>query len=204
MPENVSYHAELGELATTFGLRHATTKTVVTALALARDPAVDLLFLLSVPTALKTALLRSARLLVYTPAEEHFGIVPLEAMLAGLPVLACDSGGPTETVVEGVTGWLRDPADVGAWTEVLALALGADDAGHLAAMREAGPRRVRDNFSDVQMAERLERVLAEMDGRAAGGVRGGTTVVLAMSAALVCLTVGALAAALAAKRFLSL
>ena len=45
---------------------------------------VDVLFLLSVPNTLKMMLLNAARLLVYTPANEHFGIVPLEAMLAGV------------------------------------------------------------------------------------------------------------------------
>lgn len=171
VPENVSYHAELAELAEKLGLGHATTKTVVTALALARDASVDVLFLLSVPSALKASLLKSARLLLYTPADEHFGIVPLEAMLAGLPVLACDSGGPVETVVEGKTGWLRSPDDVAAWTEVVETVVDASSyfyAGGvrsemLARMREAGPRRVRENFSDVQMAQRLEAVLADMD-----------------------------------------
>ena len=36
--------------------------------------------------------------LLYTPMEEHFGIVPLEAMSASTPVIAVDSGGPKETV----------------------------------------------------------------------------------------------------------
>ena len=55
------------------------------------------------------ALLGRARALVYTPAFEHFGYVPIEAMAAGRPVIAGDSGGPTETVVEGITGFLRPP-----------------------------------------------------------------------------------------------
>jgi alpha-1,3/alpha-1,6-mannosyltransferase len=36
--------------------------------------------------------------------DEHFGIVPLEAMAARRPVIACDSGGPTESVDHQVTG----------------------------------------------------------------------------------------------------
>ena len=38
--------------------------------------------------------------------DEHFGIVPLEAMAAHKPVIACNSGGPVETVKNGVTGFL--------------------------------------------------------------------------------------------------
>lgn len=44
--------------------------------------------------------------LLYTPMEEHFGIVPLEAMSAGTPVIAVDSGGPKETVENEKTGFL--------------------------------------------------------------------------------------------------
>lgn len=41
--------------------------------------------------------------------DEHFGIVPLEAMAAQKPVIACNSGGPVETVKDKVTGFLCDP-----------------------------------------------------------------------------------------------
>ena len=44
--------------------------------------------------------------LLYTPMEEHFGIVPLEAMSVGTPVIAVDSGGPKETVENKETGFL--------------------------------------------------------------------------------------------------
>jgi hypothetical protein len=40
---------------------------------------------------------------------EHFGIVPIEAMFCGLPVVAVNDGGPTETVVDGSTGFLCKP-----------------------------------------------------------------------------------------------
>ena len=48
------------------------------------------------------------RALVF-PGEEDFGIVPVEAMASGRPVVAYGRGGATETVVEGVTGtFFRD------------------------------------------------------------------------------------------------
>ncbi len=44
--------------------------------------------------------------------SEAFGLSVVEAMLAGKPVLAHALGGPSETVVDGVTGWLiRDVSD---------------------------------------------------------------------------------------------
>ena len=42
------------------------------------------------------------------PGEEDFGIVPVEAMASGRPVIAFGRGGATETVVPGVTGVLFD------------------------------------------------------------------------------------------------
>ena len=57
----------------------------------------------------RSALLAVACAVLYTPENEHFGIVPLEAMAAGRPVVACDSGGPKETVVNGITGHLCPP-----------------------------------------------------------------------------------------------
>lgn len=38
------------------------------------------------------------------PGEEDFGIVPVEAMASGRPVIAYGKGGVTETVIDGVTG----------------------------------------------------------------------------------------------------
>ena len=54
----------------------------------------------------RAALLAAATAVVYTPSEEHFGIVTLEAMAASRPVIACNSGGPIESVVHGRTGFL--------------------------------------------------------------------------------------------------
>jgi len=57
----------------------------------------------------RTALLRRAACLVYTPQNEHFGIVPVEAMFCSVPVVASNSGGPLESVIDGKCGFLREP-----------------------------------------------------------------------------------------------
>ena len=51
------------------------------------------------------ALLRDSRGLLF-PGEEDFGIVPVEAMAAGVPTIAYGRGGALDTVVDGVTGVL--------------------------------------------------------------------------------------------------
>lgn len=48
-------------------------------------------------------LLSECKALIF-PGVEDFGIVPLEAMASGRPVIAYKKGGATETVVDGVTG----------------------------------------------------------------------------------------------------
>jgi alpha-1,3/alpha-1,6-mannosyltransferase len=57
--------------------------------------------------------------LLYTPENEHFGIVPVEAMYCGCIPLACNSGGPTESIKDGVTGYLLDADDIKKWAEKL-------------------------------------------------------------------------------------
>lgn len=52
-------------------------------------------------------LVQGCRALIF-PGEEDFGIVPVEAMACGKPVLALRRGGALETVVDGVTGLFFD------------------------------------------------------------------------------------------------
>ncbi|KAL3808878.1 hypothetical protein ACHAXA_010933 [Cyclostephanos tholiformis] len=65
-------------------------------------------FLPSISNERRSQLLSGASVWCYTPHREHFGIVPLEAMDAGVPVVAINSGGPMETIIDGMTGYLVD------------------------------------------------------------------------------------------------
>ncbi|GMH94533.1 hypothetical protein TL16_g12933 [Triparma laevis f. inornata] len=85
--ENVEYLEELKEMVKTSKLTN------------------HIEFMPSVSDSTRAHLLLTSLCTLYTPSREHFGIVPLEAMYAGSPVIARDSGGPRETVEEGETGW---------------------------------------------------------------------------------------------------
>lgn len=133
-----------------------------------KDPQIT--FLLNFTTAQRSALLSSPSTLalLYTPANEHFGIAPIEAMACGIPVLACNSGGPMESIVsspphEAVerTGWLREPLpDV--WAECLMEIVSLDDAGRQR-LSECAKRRAREKFSMEAMAEGLEGALRDAE-----------------------------------------
>lgn len=56
----------------------------------------------------KVSILQHCTILLYTPPNEHFGIVPLEAMYSEKPVIAHNSGGPKESIISGVNGYLVD------------------------------------------------------------------------------------------------
>lgn len=73
--------------------------------AAAGHPEVELLGRVS--DAERDALMSGARALLF-PGEEDFGIVPVEAQAAGLPVIAYGVGGASETVIDGRTGVLFD------------------------------------------------------------------------------------------------
>ena len=153
--ENASTLTSLRDTATRLNLSHATFQGSDTAgLTAATNP---VLFLLSVPDTLKQRLVASASLLIYTPQNEHFGIVPLEAMLARVPVLATNTGGPLETIYDGRTGWLRGPEKVEQWTEVLRKPLIPSSADGLRVMGERGRERVVSEFSQTKMTEALDR-----------------------------------------------
>jgi glycosyltransferase involved in cell wall biosynthesis len=67
-------------------------------------------FLGRVPAAELARLYSRARAVAFIPYEEDYGLVTLEAMLCGKPVITCvDSGGTTELVEDGRTGLVVDP-----------------------------------------------------------------------------------------------
>ncbi len=98
-----------------------------------------------------------------TRVPEPFGMVIVEAMAQRRPVVATRGGGPSEIVVDGVTGLLVAPDDSRGMADAM-LRL-ASDATFRQGAGEAGLRRARDKFSATAYAERLVR---RLDAVAAG------------------------------------
>jgi alpha-1,3/alpha-1,6-mannosyltransferase len=67
--------------------------------------------------------------------------------------------------VDGMTGWLRSPADVEAWTAVMDMVLHKMSDAQLQKMAEAGRQRVVSEFSDVKMAERLQTIIDKISAQ---------------------------------------
>ncbi|MEU7423521.1 glycosyltransferase family 4 protein [Streptomyces sp. NPDC040750] len=103
---------------------------------------------------------------------EGLGIVFLEAAAGGLPVVAGDSGGAPDAVVDGVTGTVVDGTDVQAVAGELSRILRSPERA--AAMGEAGRAWVTSQWSWDASAQRLTGLLTPgADLRASVSGRGG-------------------------------
>ncbi|MGO9759713.1 MAG: glycosyltransferase [Solirubrobacteraceae bacterium] len=95
-------------------------------------------------------LFAGARALLF-PGEEDFGIVPVEAQAAGLPVIAYGVGGAAETVIDGRTGVLFDEQSIeclaAAITRFESLALDGRELRENA--RRFGRERFREEMAGV-------------------------------------------------------
>ena len=90
--------------------------------------------------------------------QEGFGIVFVEAMALGKPVIAGDHGGSPEIVREAETGFLVNPDDLEALTQRL-IELFQDEALRRK-MGEAGRERVAQNYTFERFEERLTKILS--------------------------------------------
>jgi phosphatidylinositol alpha-1,6-mannosyltransferase len=91
--------------------------------------------------------------------QEGFGLVFLEAMALGKPVIAGSIGGAIEIVKNGVTGFLVVPGDL----KMLALRLTQllQNEALRKQMGDAGKKRVEENYSFEAYRSKLMRILSE-------------------------------------------
>jgi glycosyltransferase involved in cell wall biosynthesis len=105
------------------------------------------------------SLLVGARALVVPSTYEGMPLVVLEAMAAGVPVVASRVSGIPEVVEEGETGWLVPAEDPAALAEALAAVLA--DPAEAARRGAAGRRRVDERFRPEVAAALWEREIRE-------------------------------------------
>ncbi len=120
-------------------------------------------------------LYRGALFFVLPSDEEGFGLVLVEAMASGLPVVSTDCGGPGEIVVHGKTGFLVPRDDAGAMTRAMVRLLESPDLRRR--MGHEARTRAEEHYS-VEVAarpflERYDTALGASADRSHAAGRGG-------------------------------
>ena len=136
--ENKEHYLELCKLAEQYNLSSKVT------------------FVRSFSDTQKLSLLNQCTCLIYTPSHEHFGIVPIEAMYMKRPVIAVNSGGPLETVLDGLTGFLCDPD---AESFALAMQKFLKNPSLSSTLGNAGKENVIKKFSFDVFAQHLHNIV---------------------------------------------
>ena len=103
---------------------------------------------------------RALDLFIAPQRWEGFGLTPLEAMAAAVPVFATDVGAFGELVVPGETGTILPPGDVSAMAEAFGEAVA--DPAKLAAWGAAGRDRAGAEFDIRSEARALNRLYSEL------------------------------------------
>jgi glycosyltransferase involved in cell wall biosynthesis len=101
-----------------------------------------------------SAWLGRATVFVHPARWEGFGLSVLEAMLAGLPIVAANVSSLPELVLDGSSGLLVPPNDVDAFSAAIADALERPELG------AAALSRARSEFSVARMADRTAALYA--------------------------------------------
>lgn len=125
---------------------------------------------LNVQSALDQATLlryyREAKVFVYTPFMEAYGLAPLEAMACGKPVVAIQEGGVRESVIHGTTGYLVERNE-NTFAEALCRLL--NNAQLRRSMGDAGRQQVLQEWSWTKSGDKLDAALQNIANRSMDG-----------------------------------
>ena len=98
----------------------------------------------------------NSHLTLYTTIDEAFGLIPLESMLNGTPVISFE-GGPSETILDGQTGYvIKNSMSNDFARKTIKL---MRDKNLLNKFSENAKKHVRNNFSYNKCVKNLETIL---------------------------------------------
>ena len=103
--------------------------------------------------------------IAHTALKETFGLVIVEAMAMGVPVIATKAGGVPEIVQDGETGLLYTPGDAAQLADRIALLY--RNPALRARLGSAGRARAQQQFSRQTHYDRLEHIIGDITNRIA-------------------------------------
>jgi glycosyltransferase involved in cell wall biosynthesis len=113
--------------------------------------------------ALKMELLSKADIFVFPPREpEGHPWVIIEAMAAGLPIISTDQGAITESVLDGVNGFIAAPNNPEQIAEKITMLVNDEEMRRR--MGKESRRFYEENFTEDIMVERLAKVFYKVMG----------------------------------------
>jgi len=139
-------------------------KTYLEALAVEHQVQVE--FLSDISDATLVSLYNRARVTLYAPIREPFGLVPLESLACGTPVVAVREGGVQETMIDGQTGFLAE-RDTKQFADAVQRLL--SDPGLAARCGDFGREYVRSHWTWEIATRALESHLSDQVGSSNAG-----------------------------------
>jgi len=102
---------------------------------------------------------QKASLTLYTPIDEAYGLIPLESMKNGTPVVAFE-GGPSDTIVNGKSGYLIKNYDINDFS-IKAIRI-LKNKELYRKFSQCGNQIVKDNFNIEHTVSDLEKILEKV------------------------------------------